>query len=106
MKIGQHPWIPRQEVIQQRHDEGASEGLAHAELQGSCRIGVQLGHGLHGGLKRRQRAIDLSQEAFASFGERQMSGRTVEQPDAEVCLETGDVLADAGRCQAQHPRRG
>jgi hypothetical protein len=102
--VGQHVRVAGQELVQQRHQEVAAESLAHADLEAAGRRVVAQADAGDRALQRGQRAADLLQETFAAFGQRQASRAAVEQAHAKVSLEAADILADAGRGQAEHPR--
>ena len=104
--VGHDGRVAGQEVAQQRHQEIAAEGLAHAHLQGAGRRLVAASDAGQRALQRCQRVGDLGQEALAVLGERQASRAAMKEPHPEVRFEAGDVLADAGRRQAEHSGRG
>jgi hypothetical protein len=47
MPIGHHPWVAGEELPQQRNQEVAAEGLAHADFQGARGNFIDTGAGSH-----------------------------------------------------------
>ena len=106
MPVGHDARIAGEKIGQQRHQEMAPERLAHADLQGAH--GLFLGNldAVHRRLQRRQGAVDLAQEPLAAFGQGEPARAAMKEAHAEIGFEARHVLADAGRRQAEHPRRG
>ena len=104
--VGQDRRVAGQEVVEQRHQEVAAEGLAHAHLERAGRLVVDPARAGHRGLQRGERTVHLAQEPLAAFGQRQPTRAALEQAHAQIGLEPGHVLADAGWRQPEDARRG
>ena len=57
-------------------------------------------------LQLLQIVLDREQEALAGFGQRQLPGAALKQPDAEIALQHRDVAADRRRGERKPSRRG
>ena len=98
--------IAFQEFRQQRQDVFDAERQAHADLEHAGRLAAIRGNARDRRLQFVQIAADREQEALAGFGQRQLPGAALKQPDAEIALQHRDVAAHRGRGERQPPRGG
>ena len=94
MPVGHHVREAREEFTEERHQEVAAEGMAHADLERAGRIFVDAADAGHGGLQPTPAGPRPGAGMLAAFGQCQPTGAALEQAHAEVAFEARHVLAD------------